>query len=52
MKRLREHGFLKHMHDDCGVCEVEPDQCGDLKNYVQSLMDQGMIQFIKEETND
>lgn len=48
-KKLREHSFLKDLHDDCGVCEMKPDQHGELKNCNQSLMDQGMIHFKKAE---
>lgn len=51
MKILREQGFLKDLHDDYGVCKLEPDQYGELKICLQCLMGQGMIQFTEAEIN-
>ena len=33
------------MHDDCEVCKTEPDRCEKLKDYVQELMNRGVLQF-------
>lgn len=52
MKKLQDHDFLKGLHNDCSVCQVEPDYCDELKNYIQSLMDQGVIQFTKAKVSE
>lgn len=44
-KKLQEHDFLEDLHDDCLICETEPDDCNKLKSYVQELMNQWVIQF-------
>ncbi|XP_050920010.1 uncharacterized protein LOC127137604 [Lathyrus oleraceus] len=47
LKRLEQFGFLVGIHDDCAVCEYDPDNCNELSGCVQELMDQGLIQFSK-----
>ncbi|XP_050896761.1 uncharacterized protein LOC127103553 [Lathyrus oleraceus] len=45
LQRLEQFGFLAGIHDDCAVCEYDPDNCVELRVCVQELMDQGLIQF-------
>lgn len=52
MKKFQEHDILKDLHNDCCICEVEPDQCNELKSCVQSLMSQGVIHFSKEKVSE
>ncbi|XP_050877108.1 uncharacterized protein LOC127080861 [Lathyrus oleraceus] len=47
LQRLEQFGFLEGVHDDCAVCEFDPDNCDKLRDCVQELMDQGLIQFSK-----
>ncbi|XP_050918568.1 uncharacterized protein LOC127135999 [Lathyrus oleraceus] len=47
LKRLEKFGFLAGTHDDCAVCECDPDNCDKLRGCVQELMDQGLVQFSK-----
>lgn len=47
LKRLEQFGFLAGIHDDCVVCEYDPDNCNKLRGCVQELMDQGLLQFSK-----
>ncbi|XP_050889350.1 uncharacterized protein LOC127094573 [Lathyrus oleraceus] len=47
LKRLEQFGFLAGIHDDCAVCEYDPDNCDELRGCIQELMDQGLIQFSK-----
>ncbi|XP_050916556.1 uncharacterized protein LOC127131684 [Lathyrus oleraceus] len=37
----------KGVHDDCAICECDQDDCDELRDCVQKLMDQGLIQFSK-----
>lgn len=45
MENLNEHGFLEGIHDNCVVCDSDPDSCDDLKGCVHNLMNRGMMQF-------
>ncbi|XP_050877159.1 uncharacterized protein LOC127080911 [Lathyrus oleraceus] len=45
LQKIEQFGFLEKVHDDCTICEFDPDICEQLKGCVQSLMDQGLIQF-------
>ncbi|XP_050889356.1 uncharacterized protein LOC127094579 [Lathyrus oleraceus] len=47
VQKLEQFGFLEEVHEDCTVCECDPDSCEQLKGCVQALMDQGLIQFFK-----
>ncbi|XP_050878511.1 uncharacterized protein LOC127082315 [Lathyrus oleraceus] len=47
LQRLERFGFLEGVHDDCAVCEFDPDNCDKLRGCVQELTDQGLIQFSK-----
>lgn len=47
-ERLKDHGFLQDLHNDYNVCQMEPGQCNKLKNCVQTLMNQGVIQVTKK----
>jgi hypothetical protein len=49
LQRLEQFGFLEGVHDDCVVCEFDPDNCDQLRGCVQELMDQGIIQFSKSQ---
>lgn len=51
MKRLQDYGILRDLQNDCGVCEMESEQCDELRDCVQSLMNQGVIQFTKLKVN-
>ncbi|XP_050889361.1 uncharacterized protein LOC127094585 [Lathyrus oleraceus] len=33
LKRLEQFGFLVGIHDDCAVCEYDPDNCDELRGY-------------------
>ncbi|XP_050877446.1 uncharacterized protein LOC127081206 [Lathyrus oleraceus] len=50
LQRLEQFGFLEGVHDDCVVCEFDPDNCDRLRGCVQEPMDQGLIQFSKYQT--
>ncbi|XP_050915718.1 uncharacterized protein LOC127130797 [Lathyrus oleraceus] len=47
LQRLEQFGFLVGIHDDCEICKFDPDNCDKLRDCVQELMDQGLIQFSK-----
>lgn len=47
LQRLEQFGFLEGVHDDCAICEFDPDHCDKLRGCAQELMDQGLIQFSK-----
>lgn len=47
LRRLEEFGFLEGVHDNCSVCESDPNDCEQLRGCVQELMGQGLIQFSK-----
>lgn len=47
VKNLKEHGFLEGVHDNCTMCESDPDCCDVLKCCVQNMMNLGMVQFSK-----
>ncbi|XP_050883676.1 uncharacterized protein LOC127086894 [Lathyrus oleraceus] len=49
LQRLEQFGFLEGVHDDCTVCEFDPDNCEQLKGCVQGLMDQGLTHFSKSQ---
>ncbi|XP_050920283.1 uncharacterized protein LOC127137919 [Lathyrus oleraceus] len=49
LQRLEKFGFLAGVHDDCAVCEFDPDNCNELMGCVQELMDQGLIKKKKVE---
>lgn len=41
--KLRGYGFLEGIHDDCFICDTDPDKCVVLKECVQSLMKQRSV---------
>lgn len=43
LNRLEQFGFLAGIHEDCAVCESDPDSCSKLKGCVQELMNQGSV---------
>lgn len=43
LKKIKQFGFLVGIHEDCFVCEFDPDNCNILKGCVQELMNQGLI---------
>ncbi|XP_050899608.1 uncharacterized protein LOC127106344 [Lathyrus oleraceus] len=45
LQKLEQFGFLEEVHEDCTLCEFDPDSCEQLKGCVHALMDQGLIQF-------
>ncbi|XP_050895136.1 uncharacterized protein LOC127101729 [Lathyrus oleraceus] len=47
LQKLEQFGFLEEVHEDCTICEFDPNSCEQLKGCVQALMDQGLIQFSK-----
>ncbi|XP_050915167.1 uncharacterized protein LOC127130146 [Lathyrus oleraceus] len=47
LRKLEEFGFLEGVHSDCSVCESDPDGCEQLRECVQELMNQGLVQFSK-----
>ncbi|XP_050919781.1 uncharacterized protein LOC127137354 [Lathyrus oleraceus] len=47
LRKLEEFGFLEGVHNDCSVCESDPDGCEQLRECVQELMNQGLVQFSK-----
>ncbi|XP_050893030.1 uncharacterized protein LOC127098462 [Lathyrus oleraceus] len=47
LRKLEEFGFLEGVHSDCSVCESNPDGYEQLRECVQELMNQGIIQFSK-----
>ncbi|XP_050920203.1 uncharacterized protein LOC127137822 [Lathyrus oleraceus] len=49
LQKLEQFGFLKGVHDDCAICESNPDNCDKMRSCVQELMDQGLIQFSKSQ---
>ncbi|XP_050876026.1 uncharacterized protein LOC127079686 [Lathyrus oleraceus] len=49
LQKLEQYGFLEEVHDDCTICEFDPDICEQLKGCLQVLMDQGLIQFSKSQ---
>ena len=48
---LREHllqqEVLQELHDFCLKCSSNPDECEDLKNSIQRLMDEGVVRVEK-----
>ncbi|XP_050909727.1 uncharacterized protein LOC127123560 [Lathyrus oleraceus] len=47
LRKHEEFGFLEGVHSDCSVCESDPDGCEQLRECVQELMNQGLVQFSK-----
>lgn len=52
MKKLQENGFLEDLHNDCPICEAEPDDYDKSKSCMQEIMNQGMIQFTKSKIGE
>lgn len=50
LQKLEQFGFLEKVHDDCTICEFDPNSCELLKGCVQALMDQCLVQFSKAQT--
>src|ERR1051325_8972950 len=44
-EELKIAGLLEEGHDDCLVCQGNPEHCVKFKNYLQGLMYQHLIQF-------
>lgn len=47
LRKLEEFGFLEGMHNDSSVCESDPDGCEQLRECVQELKNQGLVQLSK-----
>lgn len=43
-----KHNVLAGVHDDCEVCKTGHERCEELKDRIQELMNQGVLQFSKE----
>ncbi|KAI5402917.1 hypothetical protein KIW84_050493 [Lathyrus oleraceus] len=50
--RLMEAELMNEVHDNCVVCSSNPNQCGEFKIYLQRLMDQRVIQFIRAKIDE
>ncbi|XP_050889235.1 uncharacterized protein LOC127094446 [Lathyrus oleraceus] len=46
-KSMQKHNALEGVHDNCELCKTEPERCEKLKDCVQELMDQGVLQFYR-----
>lgn len=47
---MHKHNALKGVHNNCEVCKTEPERCEELKDSVQELMNQGVLQFSRDRT--
>lgn len=52
LQKLEQFRFLEEVHDDCTICEFDPDSCEQLKGCAQALMDQWLIQFSKGQSGE
>ena len=46
----QKHDVLACVHDDCEVCKTELEKCEELKDCVQELINQGILQFSRDKT--
>lgn len=44
-KSKQKHNALTGVHDNYKVCKTGPERCEELKDSVQELMNQGVLQF-------
>ena len=49
-EELKNAGLLKKGHDDCLICQDDPEHCAKFKKYLQGLMCQHLIQFSRVPT--
>lgn len=47
---MQKQGVLAGMHDDSEVCKIEADRCKKLKDCVQELMNQDILQLSRDIT--
>ncbi|KAI5394454.1 hypothetical protein KIW84_061215 [Lathyrus oleraceus] len=50
--KLDEENIIEGVHDQCKVCLFTPDQCDEFKAFLQCLMAQYVIQFIKTKNDE
>lgn len=46
----QKNSALRGVHGNCKVCKTESRRCEELKDCVQELMNQGVLQFSREKT--
>lgn len=51
-KSMQKHSAPAGVHDNCEVCKNEPKRCEELKDYIQELMDQGILQFSRDKVSE
>lgn len=49
-ENMQKHDVLAGVQDNCDVCKIGPDRCEKLKDCIQELMDQGVLQFSRDRT--
>lgn len=45
---MQKHSALTGVHNNCELCKTGPKRCEELKDCVQELMDQGILQFSRD----